>query len=206
MLNDLKRAVCKANRELQVLGAMKFANGSVSGFDPSMGLFVIKPSGVPYSELQPELMVVMSLDGQKVEGRLNPSSDMETHRALYLAWPMLVRGIAHTHSTYATAFAHAGKAIHAARAAHSDHPLGDVPVTRLLRPDEIEKDYGFNTGKAIAEAISDPEKSVAVLVREHGAYTWGKTCAEAATNAAVLEAAAEMDFIVRLINPGMAPG
>lgn len=205
MLNDLKRAVCKANRDLQTLGVVKFTWGNVSGFDPSMGLFVIKPSGVPYGELQPEHMVVMSLDGQKVEGRLNPSTDAETHRALYLAWPMIVGGIVHTHSTFATSFAQAGIEIPALGTTHADHLYGDVPVTRQMTPEEIEKDYEYNTGKVIAEAVSDPEKLGAVLVREHGVFTWGKDCADAVLNAAVLEEAAKMAFITRLINPGAGP-
>ncbi len=203
MLNDLKRVVCKANKDLPALGVVKFTWGNVSGFDPTMGLFVIKPSGVPYSELQPELMVVMSLDGQKVEGRLNPSTDAETHRALYLAWPMVVGGIAHTHSTYATSFAQAGLGIPPLGTTHADFVYGSVPVTRHMTPEEIDKDYEYNTGKVIAETIPNPEKMGAALVREHGVFAWGKTCADAVTNAAILEETAQMAFITRLLNPSV---
>lgn len=205
MLNDLKRMVCKANRELQNLGIVKFTWGNVSGFDPSMGLFVIKPSGVPYAELQPEQMVVMSLDGQKVEGRLNPSTDVETHRALYLAWPMAVGGIVHTHSVYATAFAQAGEGIPAYGTTHADTFLGEVPVTRAMTPEETAQDYEYNTGKLIAETVADPDKICAVLVRQHGAFAWAKNCADAVMNAAVLEEAAQMAFLTKQINPKAGP-
>ena len=201
MLNDLKRQVCKANKALVELGVVRFTWGNVSGFDPGMGLYVIKPSGVPYDELQPELMVVMSMEGQKVEGRLEPSVDSEIHRAIYMAWPFSVSAVAHTHSTYAAAFAQAGLPIPAMGTTHADHFGGEVPVTRAMREDEMDEKYTEHTGNLIVETARQPERVPAVLVNRHGPFTWGKTPMEAVRNAAVLEQIAESCFLTRTLNP-----
>ena len=200
MLSDLKRTVCKANKDLAKHGVVKFTWGNVSGFDISTGLFVIKPSGVPYEDLQPELMVVMSLEGQKVEGRLNPSSDAETHRAMYMAWPA-VGGIVHTHSTFATSFAQAGLPIPALGTTHADTFFGDVPIARAMTTEEISGSYELETGNLIVSTINDPEKEHAVLVREHGPFAWGKNAAEALMNAVILEEVAKMAFLTQSLNP-----
>lgn len=204
MLNDLKRVVCKANKDLAQHGIVKFTWGNVSGFDISTGLFVIKPSGVPYGELQPELMVVMSLDGQKVEGRLNPSSDSETHRAMYMSWAMNVGGIVHTHSTFATSFAQAGLPIPALGTTHADTFFGDVPVTRHMTDEEISGAYELETGNLIVSSVPDPQGVHAILVREHGPFAWGCTPAEAVMNAVVLEETAKMAFLTQALNPEAA--
>ena len=201
MLSDLKRTVCKANKDLAKHGVVKFTWGNVSGFDISTGLFVIKPSGVPYEDLQPELMVVMSLEGQKVEGRLNPSSDAETHRAMYMAWPMIVGGVVHTHSTFATSFAQAGQPIQALGTTHADTFFGDVPITRAMTTEEISGSYELETGNLIVSTINDPEKEHAVLVREHGPFAWGKNAAEALMNAVILEEVAKMAFLTQSLSP-----
>ncbi len=201
MLNELRRAVCKANKELWTLRLVLSTWGNVSGFDPATGLFVIKPSGVPYDELQPEQMVVMSLDGQKVEGRLSPSSDADTHRALYAAWPAQIGGIVHTHSTFATAFAQACRPVEAMSTTHADSFCGPIPLTRPLTHEEVDGEYEKATACAILEAVADPEAVPAVLVRWHGVFTWGKTCADAVMNAAVAEEVAKMTYLAGNINP-----
>ncbi|MDR0324983.1 MAG: L-ribulose-5-phosphate 4-epimerase AraD [Oscillospiraceae bacterium] len=201
MLNDLKRQVCKANKELAAQGVVHFTWGNVSGFDPSMGLFVIKPSGIPYADLQPELMVVMSMEGQKVEGRLEPSVDSEIHRAIYMAWPFSVAAVAHTHSAYAVAFAQAGLPIPPMGTTHADYFGGPIPVTRPIREDEMDEKYAENTGNLIVQTSSQPERVPAVLVNRHGPFTWGKSPMEAVQNAVVLEQIAESCYLTRTLNP-----
>ena len=201
MLNDLKRQVCKANKEMLSRGVVHFTWGNVSGFDPSMGLFVIKPSGVPYADLQPELMVVMSMEGQKVEGRLEPSVDSEIHRAIYMAWPFSVAAIAHTHSTYATAFAQAGLSIPAMGTTHADYFGGPIPVTRVIAEEEMDDKYTENTGNLIVATATAPERVPAVLVNRHGPFAWGKSPMEAVENASVLEQIAETCYLTRMLNP-----
>jgi L-ribulose-5-phosphate 4-epimerase len=200
MLNDLKRRVCKANKELAASGVVRFTWGNVSGFEPSMGLFVIKPSGVPYEELQPELMVVMSMEGQKVEGRLKPSVDSEIHRAIYLSWPFTISAVAHTHSTYAVAFSQAGLPIPVMGTSHADYFGGPVPVTRVIEPGEMDDKYGENTGNLIVATAADPERVPAVLVNRHGPFTWGKSPIEAVHNAIVLEEVAKAAYLTRMLN------
>ncbi|MDR0294308.1 MAG: L-ribulose-5-phosphate 4-epimerase AraD [Oscillospiraceae bacterium] len=201
MLNDLKRQVCKANKELEAAGVVRFTWGNVSGFDPSMGLFVIKPSGVPYAELQPELMVVMSMEGQKVEGRLNPSVDSDIHRAIYMAWPFTVSAVAHTHSTYAVAFAQAGLPIPPMGTTHADYYGGPIPVTRLMRPDEMDAQYAQHTGNLVVETAQQPERVPAVLLNRHGPFVWGKTPMDAVQNAVVLEEIAKSSYFTKMLNP-----
>lgn len=193
MLEELKKRVCEANLQLPKLGLVVFTWGNVSGFDREKGLFVIKPSGVPYEELKPEDMVVVNLKGEKVEGRLNPSSDTPTHCELYNHFPA-VGGVVHTHSRWATIWAQAGRSIPAYGTTHADYFYGSVPCTRAMTSGEIRGEYEKETGKVIVETFQElrPEDIPAVLVKSHGPFTWGKDCEEAVYHAAVLEEVAMM--------------
>ncbi len=193
MLEQLKEKVCRANLQLPKLGLVVFTWGNVSGIDREKGLFVIKPSGVPYEELKPDDMVVVNLKGEKVEGRLNPSSDTPTHCVLYNQFPS-IGGVVHTHSRWATIFAQAGRPIPAYGTTHADYFYGPVPCTRAMTPEEIGGEYEKETGNVIAETFAGKkaEDVPAVLVRSHGPFTWGKDCDEAVYHAAVLEEVAMM--------------
>ena len=193
MLEDLKKRVCEANRQLPKLGLVVFTWGNVSGIDREKGLFVIKPSGVPYDELTPEKMVVVNLKGQKVEGNLRPSSDTPTHCELYNHF-LSIGGIVHTHSRWATIWAQAGRQIPAYGTTHADYFYGPVPCTRAMTSAEIRGKYEKETGRVIVETLKgkNPADVPAVLVRSHGPFTWGKDCAEAVYHAAVLEEVAMM--------------
>ena len=202
MLDNLKEEVWRANLALPRLGLVIFTWGNASAVDRARGLVVIKPSGVPYEELKPEQMVVLDLEGNAVEGKLNPSSDTPTHLALYRAFPA-AGGIVHTHSPWATAWAQAGKAIPALGTTHADYFYGAVPCTRRLRREEIEGEYEAETGRVIAETFrgKDPSLVPAVLVASHGPFTWGKSAGEAVHHAAVLEETAKMAYHALAINP-----
>ena len=193
MLEELKKRVCAANRQLPKLGLVVFTWGNVSGIDREKGLFVIKPSGVPYDSLTPDDMVVVNLKGEKVEGRLNPSSDTPTHCVLYNRFAS-IGGVVHTHSRWATIWAQAGRSIPAYGTTHGDYFYGAVPCTRAMTPEEIRGEYEKETGNVIAETFEGrkPEDVPAVLVRSHGPFTWGKDCEEAVYHAAVLEEVAMM--------------
>ncbi len=204
MLEELKRQVCAANLELAARGVVIYTWGNVSGIDRETGLVVIKPSGVPYEGMQPADMVVVDLEGHVVEGHLRPSSDTPTHLALYRAFPE-IGGVVHTHSTNAVAFAQAGRDIPALGTTHADYFYGPVPISRSLTKEEVEEDYEGNTGKVIVETVKAHEKETlavpAVLVRNHGPFTWGKTSEEAVYHAVVLEEVAEMTMKTLLLNP-----
>ncbi len=193
MLEDLKKSVCEANKRLPELGLVVFTWGNVSGIDREKGLFVIKPSGVPYDALTPDDMVVVDLNGNKVEGRLNPSSDTPTHCELYNSFKN-IGGIVHTHSRWATIWAQAGRSIPAYGTTGADYFYGDVPCTRAMTDGEIKGEYEKETGKVIVETFNGikPDDVPAVLVRSHGPFTWGKDCGEAVYHAAVLEEVAMM--------------
>lgn len=193
MLEKLKEQVWKANLDLPKLGLVVFTWGNVSGLDRDRGLFVIKPSGVPYEELKPEDMVVMDLNGNKVEGKLNPSSDTPTHLELYRNFPD-IGGIVHTHSRWATIWAQAGRDIPAYGTTQADYFYGPVPCTRLMTDEEIRGEYEKETGKVIVETFKgkNPADVPAVLVHSHGPFTWGKDPAEAVYHAKVLEEVAMM--------------
>ncbi|MCH3972537.1 MAG: L-ribulose-5-phosphate 4-epimerase [Oscillospiraceae bacterium] len=193
MLEKLKEQVWKANLDLPKLGLVVFTWGNVSGLDRDKGLFVIKPSGVPYEELKPEDMVVMDLNGNKVEGKLNPSSDTPTHLELYRNFPD-IGGIVHTHSRWATIWAQAGRDIPAYGTTQADYFYGPVPCTRLMTDEEIRGEYEKETGKVIVETFKgkNPADVPAVLVHSHGPFTWGKDPAEAVYHAKVLEEVAMM--------------
>ena len=206
MLEALKRQVYEANMELPEKGLVIDTWGNVSGIDRESGLFVIKPSGVPYDALRPEDMVVMSLKGEKAEGELNPSSDTATHLELYLAFPE-IGGIVHTHSTMATAWAQAGRALPWYGTTHADYFYGEIPCARNLTPEEIEEGYEKNTGRVIAETFQgkNPMHVPAVLCRNHGPFTWGKDAKDAVHNAMVLEEVARMNLYTEMLNPGVQP-
>jgi L-ribulose-5-phosphate 4-epimerase len=203
MLEELKQRVCKANLELVREGLVIQTFGNVSGIDRMRGLIVIKPSGVPYNEMKPEQMVVVSLDtGQTAEGTLRPSSDTSTHLVLYRAFKE-IGGVTHTHSLHATAWAQARRAVPSLGTTHADYWHGDVPCTRLLTKEEIAADYEANTGCVIAETFGnlDPMKCPAVLVASHGPFTWGKDAADAVHNAVILEYVARLASETLRIDP-----
>ena len=181
-----------------------FTWGNVSGVDREKGLFVIKPSGVPYEELKPEDMVVVDFDGNRVEGDLNPSSDTATHAWLYKNWPD-IGGVVHTHSSYATSWAQAGRDIPCYGTTHADYIYGPVPCLRTLTKEEIDEAYELNTGKLIVNAFAerglDHNAVVACLCKNHGPFCWGKDPVDAVHGAVVLEEVAKMAFRTELINP-----
>ncbi len=194
MLKRLKQDVFEANLELQARGVVIYTWGNVSGIDRERNLIVIKPSGVSYAEMKAEDMVVVDLlSGERVEGKLKPSSDTPTHLELYRRFPT-IGGITHTHSKTATAFAQAGLPIPAFGTTHADYFYGDIPCTRELTPDEVESGYELNTGKVIIETIGarDPLSNPGILVRNHGPFAWGTTAAESVYHAVVLETVAEI--------------
>jgi L-ribulose-5-phosphate 4-epimerase len=209
MLEQLKAEVCKANLELVAAGLVFQTWGNASGVDRRRDLMVIKPSGVPYAGMQPKHMVVVSLaTGSVVEGNLKPSSDTDTHRALYRAFPG-IGGVAHTHSLYATAWAQACQPLPAQGTTQADYWYGDVPVTRKLTAAEIKGDYEANTGKVIVETFRnlkfDAMQHPAVLVASHGPFAWGRDVADAVHNASVLEFIARLNSETLRINPGLKP-
>ncbi len=193
MLKDLKQKVYEANMLLPKNDLVVFTWGNVSGIDRDRGLIVIKPSGVPYDTMTPSDMVVLDLDGNKVEGDLNPSSDTPTHIELYRNFEN-IGGVVHTHSRWATIWAQAGRGIPAYGTTHGDYFYGEIPCTRNMTSDEIANDYELQTGKVIVERFKDinPDYIPAVLVNSHGPFTWGKDPFEAVHNSVVLEEVAMM--------------
>ncbi len=196
MLEELKEKVCKANLELVRHGLVLFTWGNASAIDRSSGLVVIKPSGVSYDDMKPSDMVVVDLEGKVVEGNLRPSSDTPTHVVLYKAFPG-IGGVVHTHSTYATAWAQAGRNIPNIGTTHADYFHDDIPCTRDMRKAEVFGEYEKETGNVIVERFRniDPNDTPGVLVRNHGPFTWGTDVLNAVHNAVVLEEVAKMAFI-----------
>ena len=201
MLENLKQRVFEQNIALVKHGLVVLTWGNVSAKDPETGLVVIKPSGVPYDTMKAEDMVVVDLDGNVVDGTYRPSSDLPTHLYLYKQYPTL-GGVVHTHSAYATAFAQSGREITAYGTTHADAFYGNVPCTRALTDAEIDEAYEWNTGKVIAETVTDAEAIPAVLVKNHGVFTWGKTPEKAVENAVTLEEVAKMALFTEQLNPG----
>lgn len=197
MLESLKQEVYEANMQLPELDLVSFTWGNVSGIDREKGLFVIKPSGVPYADLYVEDMVVVDLDGNVVEGDLNPSSDTPTHAYLYKKFEK-IGGIVHTHSPWAVSFASANMDIPAFNTTHADTFYTDIPAARALTEEEINSAYELNTGKVIVEEFEhrglDYEATPGTLVSQHGPFTWGATPEKAVYNAKVLEIVAEVDY------------
>lgn len=208
MLEQLKVEVLEANLKLPKHGLVTFTWGNVSGIDRNQGLVVIKPSGVPYDELQADHLVVLDLDGNVVEGSLRPSSDTPTHLALYKAFST-VGGIVHTHSPWATSWAQAGRAIPPLGTTHADYFYGEIPCTRALTSEEVTRDYELETGKVIVETFLENELAPlampGILVKNHAPFCWGKDADEAVHNAVVLEEVAKMTLQTNQLNPGVRP-
>jgi L-ribulose-5-phosphate 4-epimerase len=207
MLETLKQQVCQANLDLVKEGLVIQTWGNASGIDREKGLVVIKPSGVPYSEMKPEHMVVVTLgSGKVVEGKLNPSSDTPTHLVLYRAFAG-IGGVVHTHSLFATAWAQTGRELPALGTTHADYFYGAVPCTRPLRPDEFRGDYETETGNVIVETFlnRDPLSCPAVLVASHGPFTWGKSAHDAVHNAVVFEQVARLASETLRCSPDVRP-
>lgn len=208
MLEELKQKVYEANIELPQYGLVTFTWGNVSGIDRESGLFVIKPSGVNYEKLKPDDMVVMDLEGHKVEGRYNPSSDTDTHAEIYKAFKN-IGGIVHTHSSFATSWAQAGRGIPCYGTTHADYMYGEIPCLRCLNKEEIEEAYEENTGRLIVTEFEkrqiDPLAMPAVLCKNHGPFAWGRDAFEAVHNAVVLEEVAKMAYRAESINPQIQP-
>lgn len=207
MLEELKKEVYEANMLLPKYGLVTFTWGNVSGIDREKGLFAIKPSGVDYDKLKPEDMVIVDLDGNVVEGNYNPSSDTATHVEIYKAFPK-VGGVVHTHSSYATSWAQAGRSIPCYGTTHADYYYGDVPCLRCLTKEEIDEGYEKNTGILIVNEFKnqgiDPEAVTAALCKNHGPFAWGKDAMDAVHGAVVLEEVAKMAYRTELINPKVA--
>ncbi len=201
MLEDLKKDVCEANIELVKHGLVIFTWGNVSGIDREKNLIVIKPSGVDYDNMKPSDMVVLDLDGNIVEGDLNPSSDTPTHLVLYRNFKN-IGGVVHTHSPWATSWAQAGKSIPALGTTHADYFYGSIPCTRKLNEKEIIGSYEAETGNVIVETFSEtnPDDVPAVLVNNHGPFAWGKDVFNAVHNAVVMEEVAKMSYHTLMLN------
>ncbi|QOV18227.1 L-ribulose-5-phosphate 4-epimerase [Blautia liquoris] len=206
MLEELKKRVYEANMLLPKYGLVTFTWGNVSEIDRKAGLFAIKPSGVDYDLLTPEDIVIMDLDGNKVEGNYNPSSDTPTHLELYKAFRN-IGGIVHTHSPWATSWAQAGRGIPCYGTTHADYMYGEIPCARCLTKEEIEHDYEKNTGHLIADLFKNLnyEAMPAVLCKNHGPFTWGRDARKAVHNAVVLEEVAKMAARCEQINSKVQP-
>lgn len=200
MLEQLKRRVFEQNLALVKHGLVVLTWGNVSARDFESGLVVIKPSGVSYDEMRAEDMVVVDMDGNTVEGALRPSSDLPTHLCLYKTYKEL-GGIVHTHSTCATSFAQGCRAIPAYGTTHADAFYGNVPCARSLTDEEINGAYEWNTGVSITETVVDATAIPAVLVENHGVFTWGATPEKAVENAVTVEAVAKMALMTELLRP-----
>jgi L-ribulose-5-phosphate 4-epimerase len=206
MLEDLKAAVLEANLALPKYGLVTFTWGNVSGVDRGKGVIVIKPSGVPYEELQKEHLVVVDFEGQRVEGALRPSSDTPTHLVLYRAFPE-IGGVVHTHSPWLTSWAQAGRGIPALGTTHADYFYGEIPCTRKMTAAEIQGAYEEQTGQVIVETVrgKNPLYLPGVLVNNHGPFSWGKDAAEALHNAVVMEEVAKIAYHTVALTPGIPP-
>lgn len=205
MLEELKEKVFRANLDLVKHNLVIFTWGNVSGIDREKGLVVIKPSGVDYDTMKASDMVVVDLaTGKVVEGELNPSSDTPTHLVLYRAFPEL-GGIVHTHSTYATAWAQAGKDIPSIGTTHADYFHDSIPCTDDMTESEVKGDYELETGNVIVRRIQagniNPVHTPGVLVKNHGPFSWGKDADNAVYNAVVMEQVAKMAFVSFSVNP-----
>lgn len=205
MLEQLKNQVCSANLELVARGVVIYTWGNVSGISDDRKFMVIKPSGVSYDVMSPDDMVVVDVNsGQRVEGKWNPSSDTKTHLELYRKYSS-IKGIVHTHSVHAVAFAQAGISIPALGTTHADYFYGNIPCTRDLSQSEVMDDYETNTGKVIIETIEnlnfDPMAIPGIIVKNHGPFAWGKNPSNSVYNAVVLEKVAEMALKTLILNP-----
>jgi L-ribulose-5-phosphate 4-epimerase len=204
----LKEAACAANLEIPRRQLALYTWGNVSAFDPERKVFAIKPSGVDYDKLSPDSMVIVDLEGRRVEGTLNPSSDTETHRILYRNFPG-IGGICHTHSTFAVAWAQARRSVPVFGTTHADHGAMDVPCTDYMSEEAVKNNYELETGLLIAETFRTGNISPAdmdmVLVAGHGPFTWGKNAADAVYHAAVLEEVCKMAFLTVCLDGDAQP-
>ncbi len=202
---ELKERAFRANLEIPKRGLAIYTFGNVSAFDAERGVMAIKPSGVPYDELELDHLVVLDLEGTVVEGKLRPSSDTPTHLVLYRNWKG-IGGIVHTHSTYATGWAQARAPIPIYGTTHADHLAEDVPCTEVMSDRAVENDYEIETGNQILDSFKgrDPMKTPMVLVAGHAPFTWGTTPDKAVYSAAVLEELAKMAFVTKSIDPNAA--
>src|SRR5882757_7731657 len=194
----------EANMQLDQLGLVIFTFGNVSSADRSLGVFAIKPSGIPYAELSPEKMVIVDFDGKTAKGKLRPSSDTLTHAVLYKHWEK-INGIVHTHSTYATAWAQSLRDIPIYGTTHADHNTVDIPCAPPMSDEMIKGNYEYETGFQIMNCLQERglsyEEVEMVLVGNHAPFTWGKTATKAVYNSAVLENIAQMALLTEQINP-----
>jgi len=206
MFTELKREAYEANIALPRRGLINLTFGNASAIDRSKGAFAIKPSGVDYASLTPEDMVVVDLDGRRVEGKLNPSSDTPTHRRLFLAFPA-VGGVVHTHSSHATAFAQAGQPIPIFGTTHADYFNGEVPVTRKMTREEIATAYEWETGGVMVVRMQglDPAAFPGVLVNRHAPFTWGPSVDKALETAVAVECIAHMALMSLQLAPDLEP-
>jgi len=201
---SIREAAYHANMQLPKLGLVLFTFGNVSAADHTLGVFAIKPSGVPYESLSPDKMVIVDFDGATIEGKLRPSSDTKTHAVLYKHWPK-IGGIVHTHSTYATAWAQAQSDIPIFGTTHADHNTVDIPCAPPMDDKMIQGDYEYQTGFQIMNCLEKKnlsyEEVEMILVGNHAPFTWGKTPEKAVYNSAVLESIAEMAYLTKQIKP-----
>ncbi len=206
LLESLRKEVLDANLELVRQGLVFSTFGNASGIARDEGLVVIKPSGVSYDILRAEDLVITALDGRRVEGRLNPSSDLPTHLVLYRAFPS-IGGVVHTHARYSTAWAQAGREMPCFGTTHADYFRGAVPITDPMETHEIRTEYEAHTGDMIARRMAglDPGVHRAVLVHGHGPFCWGPTPAEATRTAVMLEEIAHIACLTVAVNPGATP-
>jgi len=205
-IDELKEQVCEANRALGRSGLVTLTWGNTSGIDREQGLVAIKPSGVPYGQLTPDDIALLDLDGNRTEGALNPSSDAPTHVVLYRSFPQ-IRGITHTHSTYASAFAQACREIPCLGTTHADVFCGPVPLARALTEQEVREGYEVNTGKVIVERFADLDTMAVpgVLVAHHGPFTWSPDIMKSVESSIALEAIAQTALGTLQLDPGIGP-
>ncbi len=207
-VEKLKKEVFEANLELVKQGLVIYTWGNVSAIDRESGLVVIKPSGVDYATMKVEDMVVLNLDGEKIEGDLNPSSDTPTHLELYKNFGDIA-AVVHTHSEWATSWAQAGRDIPCYGTTHCDYFYGDIPCARMLTDNEIKNDYELNTGKVIVETLNERKIKASeipgILIFNHGPFAYGKNAADAVHNAKVMEELAKMAFRAEILNPELKP-
>jgi L-ribulose-5-phosphate 4-epimerase len=204
----IQEAAYTANMQLPKLGLVIFTFGNVSAADRTLGVFAIKPSGVPYEDLSPDKMVIVDFEGRTVEGKLRPSSDTKTHAVLYKHWKN-IGGIVHTHSTYATAWAQAQRDIPIFGTTHADHNTVNIPCAPPMSDEMIKGDYEYETGFQIINCLKEKnlsyEEVEMMLVGNHAPFTWGKTAGKAVYNSAVLESIAQMALLTEQINPRAIP-
>jgi len=204
----LREEAYEANLEIKRQNLAISTWGNVSAFDPGRGVFAIKPSGVAYNELTPELMVVVDLDGKIVDGKLNPSSDTKTHQVLYREFQG-IRGVAHTHSAYAVAWAQARRSVPVFGTTHADHCAAEIPCTEYMSAEAVKNDYELETGKLIVETFRksgiEPAHISMVLVAGHGPFTWGGNAGQSVNNAVILEEVCRMALLTVNIDPLAKP-